>query len=109
MKSFLIRDKNFLRQLYDSPSKTVNNRILTFAADIKLNTLIRLLHFISNGEITIKKSNFDIINSAGKLRFIKRNVEKKCLVKTLTSRQRKKAQIFKTTFINLRSITVLLL
>ena len=79
MKSFLIRDEGFLRELYQSQSKPVCNRILNFASDIKLNTLIRFLHFISNGQITIKRTNFEIINSARKLSFIKKHVEKKVL------------------------------
>ena len=80
MKSYLIRDRAFLRELYEGASKTVNNRILNFACDVKLNTLIRLLHFIANGEITIKKSNFELITSARKLSFIKKHVEKKVLL-----------------------------
>ena len=88
MKSYLIRDKAFLRELYEGPSKTFNNRILNFGSDVKLNTLIRLLHFISNGEIPIKKANFEIINSARKLSFIKRHVEKKSAVSRLLKADR---------------------
>ena len=88
MKSYLIRDKAFLRELYEGPSKTFNNRILNFGSDIKLNTLIRFLHFIANGEIQIKKANFDIINGARKLSFIKRNVEKKSGVTRLLQADR---------------------
>ena len=48
LRNYLIRDKSFLRELYEGEGRLKNNRILTFASDSKLNTLIRLLHFIAN-------------------------------------------------------------
>ena len=88
LKSYLIRDKAFLRELYESPNKIVNNRILNFASDIKLNTLIKFLHFLSNGEIPIKKTNFDVIQSHKKLTLIKKYVEKKSAVSKLLKANR---------------------
>ena len=81
-KQYLVHDKAFLRELYQGQSQLQNNRILTSASDTKLNTLIRLLHFIANGEIKIKKANFDVIEENRKLGFIKRNVEKSSTCKT---------------------------
>ncbi len=61
LKNYLIRDKVFLRQLYEGQDKFKNNKILNFASDSKLNTLIKFLHFLCNGEIKIKRENFDIL------------------------------------------------
>ena len=88
LKSYLIRDKVFLRELYEAPSKTVSNRILNFASDIKLNTLIKFLHFLSNGEIPMKKCNFEVIQNQKKLSFIKKHVEKKSVVSRLLKADR---------------------
>jgi hypothetical protein len=63
VKSYLIRDKAFLRELYEGNDRVKNNRILNVTSDTKLNTLIRFLHFLSNGEIKIKKENFEILQA----------------------------------------------
>ena len=88
LKNYLIRDKTFLRELYESQSKVSNNRILNFANDTKLDTLIKLLHFIANGEIPMKKQNFEVIQSHKKLSYIKRQVEKKSTVNKLLKAER---------------------
>ena len=88
MKSYLIRDKAFLRELYEGENRLKNNRILTFASDSKLNTLIRLLHFIANGEIKIKRVNFEVIQANKKLSHIKKFVEKKAAVNRLLKSER---------------------
>jgi hypothetical protein len=79
LKNYLTRDKGFLRELYDGESVSKNNRLLFFASDSKLNTLIRLLHFIANGEIKIKRANFEIIQKNKKLQLIKNMSKKKLL------------------------------
>ena len=61
MKSLLIRDKTFLRQLFEGPNPLKNLRILRGANDTQLDTLIKFLHFLTNGEIKIKKSNFELV------------------------------------------------
>ena len=88
LRSYLIRDKAFLRELYESPNKLVINRILNVTSDIKLNTLIKFLHYLSNGEIPIKKKNFDLLQSEKKLKLIKRLVEKKSAVSKLLKAER---------------------
>ena len=67
LRSYLIRDKGFLKSLYEGENKVKNNRILMVACDTKLNTLIRLLHFITNGEIKIKRENFEVLRNHRKL------------------------------------------
>ena len=87
-KRHLIRDKPFLRELYEGPNQIFNNRLLMFASDIKLNTLIRFLHFLSNGEIKITHENFEIIEANKKLKLIKKNVEKKAALSQLLKSER---------------------
>lgn len=77
LKSYLIRDKIFLKELYSGPNPLKNNRILNNANDSQLNTLLFYLHFLANGEIKINKSNFEKIEKNKKLSLIKRNVENK--------------------------------
>jgi hypothetical protein len=89
MKSLLVRDKGFLRELYEGPNPLKNNRVLKGASDSQLNTLIKFLHFLSNGEITMKKENFEIIEKANKLKLIKSKVEKKKQMNILLKSERK--------------------
>ena len=72
MKQYLIRDKSFLQELYSSPNPLNTKRLLNFASDSKLATVIKLLHFLANGEIPMKKSNFDAIVANKRLSFIKK-------------------------------------
>ena len=88
LRSYLVRDKGFLKSLYEGESKMKNNRILTVACDTKLNTLIRLLHYISNGEIKIKRENFETIRDHRKLNVLKRHVEKKSNLQRLLKSER---------------------
>ena len=87
-RSYLIRDKGFLRELYEAESKIRNIRILYTASCTKLNTLIRLLHYISNGEIKIKREHFEDIRDHRKLNILKRNVEKKSTLNRLLQSER---------------------
>jgi len=59
MKSLLQRDKQFLKDLFKSDSSAKCRRILNFASDGEINTLLKYLHYMSNGEIHIKKENFE--------------------------------------------------
>ncbi len=77
MKNLLIKDKAFLRSLYDGPNPLKNKRILNSANDSQLNTLIRYLHFVTTGQIKIKRENFEIVERNKKLKLIKQKVEKK--------------------------------
>lgn len=88
MKSLLIRDKTFLRQLFEGPNPLKNLRILRGANDTQLDTLIKFLHFLTNGEIKIKKSNFEVIEKEKKLKLIKAKVEKKKNLKNILKSDR---------------------
>jgi hypothetical protein len=72
VKQCLIRDKPFLRELYESHNSVNTKRIFQFGADLKLNTVIKFLHFLANGEIKIKKQNFDALISLKRLTFLKK-------------------------------------
>ena len=89
VKNQLVRDKEFLRQLYDTTEDSKAKQILTFASDQQLNTLIKFLHFLSNGEITIKKENFEQISKARKIQVLKRFVEKKSGVQQMLKAERR--------------------
>jgi hypothetical protein len=83
MKSLLIRDKTFLKSLYEGSNPLKNRRVLNSANDLQLDTLLKYLHFLSNGRIKMKKENFDIINKENKLKLIKSNVESKSRLNNL--------------------------
>jgi hypothetical protein len=72
VKSCLVRDKAFLRELYQSNNSQKTKRLLNSASDLKLNTIIKFLHFLSNGEIKIKKQNFDALVTQKRFSFLKR-------------------------------------
>ena len=72
MKQYLIRDKSFLQELYSSPNSLNTKRLLNFASDSKLTTVIKILHFLANGEIPMKKENFDAIVANKRLVFLKK-------------------------------------
>ena len=57
LKSLLIRDKQFLRSLYESKSVPNTKHILNTSDDAHLNTLIKYLHFITKGDILINIDN----------------------------------------------------
>ena len=103
LKSYLIRDKPFLRELYEGSNKVKNNQVLYFASDTKLNTLIRFLHYVVNGVIKIKRENFEIIENAHKLKLIKSKVEKKKHMNVLLKSERKEKLKFLNKLCNLYS------
>jgi len=84
MKTLLLRDKDFIKSLYDSQSSARSKTILNFASDSKINTLIKLLHMITNGQIKVKKEHFDTL-SPQQLKFIQKHFESKNALKKLLS------------------------
>jgi hypothetical protein len=77
VKSYLIRDKGFLKTLYESENHLAKRRILQLSDDTKLNTLIKYLHFVATGEIHMTANNFAVIKESKKLPLIVKTVEKK--------------------------------
>lgn len=92
-KALLLRDKEFLKSLYESSSSSHSKTILSFASDSKLNTLLRFLHMISSGQIKIKKEHFNSLTKKH-LNLVKRHFESKlCLTKLLKEDRKAKLQI----------------
>jgi hypothetical protein len=88
MKTLLIRDKGFLKLLYEGLNPLKNKRVLTSSNDCQIDTLIKYLHFVANGIIKIKKENFDQIKQEGKLKVIKSNVESRTKLKAILKSER---------------------
>lgn len=95
LKSAMLRDKGFLKDLYTG-SGTFNFKRLQNATDLQLTTLIKVLHFITNGEIKIKKSHFEKLTSENKINELRKYFESKVQAAKLLKEQRlKKLQILK--------------
>ena len=75
-KNYLLRDKEWLESLYTSTNTLQAKRLLNFASDTKLDTLIKYLHYLSNGAIKIKRANFEAI-ARNHLSWIKKHFESK--------------------------------
>ena len=88
LKSCLIRDKGFLKELYQEPEFAKIRKTLQTADDTELNTLIKYLHFLLNGEIPMKKINFQAIKESKKQALITKKVEKKSRVQDLLKSNR---------------------
>jgi hypothetical protein len=88
MKSYLVRDKGFLKELYEGFNPQKNKKVLNSADDSELNTLIKYLHFLSNGEIKMKKESFKQIEESHKLKILRKTVEKKTKVLNLLKNSR---------------------
>lgn len=86
LKPLLERDKAFLEQLYSS-SKPYSKSLLSRASDSKLHTLIKLLHFISNGHIKIKREHFESIPKRI-IVLLKKHFEKRNGLKSLLGSER---------------------
>jgi len=86
-KPVLERDKVFLEELYSSQSAPNTKRLLNNASDRKLDTIIRLLHFISTGSIKIKREHFDEMPKRC-VNLMRKSFEKKTAVRALLKSER---------------------
>jgi hypothetical protein len=75
LKSRLVRDKAFLRALYEGPNPLKNRRLIFAAADTQLDTLIKFIFYVCNGKISIDATDFQAIKKKRKLSFLKKNFE----------------------------------
>lgn len=99
MKSLLVRDKGFLKELYEGENFRKNKNLILFASENQLDTLIKFLHFLSTGQIKMKKENFNKL-TIRKLNLIKRNVEKKTKLSMLISADRQQKVKFLLQLVN---------
>lgn len=76
LREHMLKNKEFLNELYVS-DVLVSKKILRSADDSKLNTLIKYLHFLANGEIKMRKQDFEIVLKNQKLKLLKKTIESK--------------------------------
>lgn len=88
LKSLLLRDKQFLKELYDSQSASHTRNILNYASDSKLNTLIKFLYMVCNGHIKIKKEHFEKLPS-NVVKSFKKHLDCKVGLRQILSAERK--------------------
>jgi hypothetical protein len=93
LKSLLVRDKVFLRELYQGLDFQKKKKVLNAADDTKLNTLIWFLHYLSTGEIRIKKTHFERIPEK-KVSLLRTKVESRRNLNVLMNSDRKTKLIF---------------
>ena len=89
MKALLIRDKEFLKSLYDSKSSPNAKNILKFASDSKLNTLLKFIHLVCTGEIKIRKDYFKVLEKKH-LKVVEKYFESKAAIKRLLTEDRRR-------------------
>jgi len=86
-KALLVRDKEWLQELYQCESLPNRKRLLNSASDKKLDTLIKFIHLLSTGAIKIHKKIFDLLSKAN-IQYLRKVFEKKPIVKQLLSSER---------------------
>lgn len=86
LKSRLVRDKGFLRALYEGPNPLKNRRLILAATDTQLKTLIKVIFYICNGEISIDTADFQVIKKR-KLSFLKKNFEDQTKVNEILNKE----------------------
>jgi hypothetical protein len=87
LRALLIRDKQWLGELYLANNILQTKRLLNFGADTKLETLIKYLHCLSNGSIKMKKSTFEKVKNSH-ITFVKRHFETKAALNRLLQSDR---------------------
>lgn len=83
LKALFIRDKEFLRSLFEGPNPLKNKRLILSATESQIETLIKYLHYLSNGKIRIAIDNFKNIKKRKKLSFLKENFENPAVANNL--------------------------
>jgi len=95
-KPSLVRDKEYLRQLYSAESVPYSKRLLMFSSDQQLDTVLKLMHFISTGQMRLKKTHFDSFSKI-QITFLKKILRKKQLSPNFLKMTAKtKSKLFKS-------------
>lgn len=89
LKELLVRDKAFLKALANGPNVEKNNDVLENATDYELDTILKYLHYVANGKISISKANFALILKSKKLGLIRKTIEKNGSLKKMLQNNRK--------------------
>lgn len=80
LKAYFIRDKFFLKSLYEGQNSLKNRRLILSANEGEIDTLIKYLHYLANGKIRISAKNFTNIRRSKKFSYLRKEFEsEKCL------------------------------
>jgi len=74
-KAQLVRDKAFLKGLFEGPNPLKNRRLLLGASEPELNTLIELLCYVTNGKLRLTHASFKNIKAKKKFKYLVANFE----------------------------------
>ena len=95
LRGEFLQVKGFLNDLYSSNPRANTTRI-TFANTKCLNTLIKILHLICNGNITIRKIDHAALSKSRRLKTLRNYFEsKKDFVNLLNSSSEEKIKVLK--------------
>jgi len=95
LKSEFLNVQNFLYKLFTSNPRSNANSIFN-ANDRELDTLIKVLHLICNGQIHLRKSDYQILKKSKRLNFLESYFERKDkYVKLLHSSREDKIQVLR--------------
>lgn len=75
LKSYFIRDKFFLLNLFKGQNPHENRRLILSASEGEIDTLIKYLHCLANGKIKIGSQNFANIKRRRKLSILQKEFE----------------------------------
>jgi len=95
LKSEFLNVKSFFYYLYSHSPRQNSTRIFN-ASDRELNVLIKFLHLVCKGVITLKQHNFDALLKSKRMNLLRNNFEeKKSFLKTLNLEREKKVLVLK--------------
>ena len=76
LQSLLINHRPFLKSLYTG-NNLLNLRTIENASDRQLNIVIRVLHLIANGVISMKAAQFKVVKSSKRFKLLRDKFESK--------------------------------
>ena len=95
LRGEFLQVKGFLKDLYSNNPRSNTTRI-SFANTKSLNTLIKILHLVCNGNITIRKADHEALVKSRRLKTLRNSFEsKKDFVNLLNSNSEQKIKILK--------------
>ena len=87
LRRAMLLEKTFLYSIHQANSITVC-AIIAGATNLQINILIRVLHFISSGQIPLEPSVIERLSSSKKAGHLTKNFKQKSAVKKLLSEPR---------------------
>lgn len=71
----MIQNRTFLKTLFESQSAKKSNAILINASIEEVNILLQILYSITQGDIPIKRKNYELLKKSKKLVYLHRQFE----------------------------------